>query len=89
ASIGTASGGGSMAVEPRLAEQLIRRLMPLTEAMFQQGRAPVLLCGAELRRHLKALTRRSLPTLSVLSVAEIPMRITLKSFDIVRVDQGT
>lgn len=89
ASIGAASGGGSMAVEPRLAEQLIRRLMPLTEAMFQQGRAPVLLCGAELRRHLKALTRRSLPTLSVLSVAEIPMRITLKSFDIVRVDQGT
>ncbi|KQN79863.1 flagellar biosynthesis protein FlhA [Sphingomonas sp. Leaf67] len=89
ASIGAASGGGSMAVEPRLAEQLIRRLMPLTEAMFQQGRAPVLLCGAELRRHLKALTRRSLPTLSVLSVAEIPMRITLKSFDIVRLDQGT
>lgn len=86
-SIGAAGAGASMAVEPRLAEQLIRRLMPLTEDMFRQGRAPVLLCGAELRRHLKTLTRRSLPTLSVLSVAEIPMRITLKSFDIVRLEQ--
>ncbi|MDZ7282814.1 flagellar biosynthesis protein FlhA [Sphingomonas sanguinis] len=87
ASLGAAAGGASMAVEPRLAEQLIRRLAPLTEEMFRQGRAPVLLCGAELRRHLKALTRRSLPTLSILSVAEIPMRITLKSFDIVRLEQ--
>ncbi len=86
ASIGAATAGGSMAVEPRLAEQLIRRLMPLSEAMFGQGRAPVLLCGAELRRHLKALTRRSLPTMAVLSVAEIPMRITLKSFAIVRLE---
>ncbi|QXT34436.1 flagellar biosynthesis protein FlhA [Sphingomonas sanguinis] len=87
ASLGAAAGGASMAVEPRLAEQLIRRLAPLTEEMFRQGRAPVLLCGGELRRHLKALTRRSLPTLSILSVAEIPMRITLKSFDIVRLEQ--
>lgn len=86
-SLGAAAAGASMAVEPRLAEQLIRRLAPLSEEMFRQGRAPVLLCGAELRRHLKALTRRSLPTLSILSVAEIPMRITLKSFDIVRLDQ--
>ena len=86
-SIGAAGAGASMAVEPRLAEQLIRKLAPMSEAMFRQGRAPVLLCGAELRRHLKALTRRSLPNLSILSVSEIPTRITLKSFDIVRPDQ--
>jgi flagellar biosynthesis protein FlhA len=86
ASIGAAGAGASMAVEPRLAEQLLHRLAPLTEAMFRQGRAPVLLCGAEVRRHLKTLTRRSLPSLSILSVAEIPMRITLKSFDVVRLE---
>ncbi|MEP9403192.1 flagellar biosynthesis protein FlhA [Sphingomonas sp. VNH70] len=79
-------GGGAMQFDPRLADQLIRRLMPLSEAMFRDGRAPVLLCGAELRRHLRALTRRSLPHLSILSVGEIPMRITLKSFDIVRLE---
>ncbi len=83
----TAAGAGvSMPFDPRLAEQLIRRLGPMTEEMFRQGRSPVLLCGAELRRHLRTLTRRSLPNLSILSVGEIPTRITLKSFDIVRLE---
>jgi flagellar biosynthesis protein FlhA len=86
ASIGSMAGNGSMVVEPRLAEQLIRKLAPLSDAMFSQGRAPVLLCGGELRRHLRTLTRRSVPKLSILSVSEIPMRITLKSFDVVRLE---
>ncbi len=86
ASIGANGGHGSLAVEPRLAEQIIRRLAPMSEEMFRQGRAPVLLCGAEIRRHLKNLTRRSIPKLSILSVSEIPMRVSLKSFDVVRLE---
>ncbi len=86
ASIAAASGQGGLAVEPRLAEAIIRRLSPLSEEMFRQGRAPVLLCGGEIRRHLRALTRRSLPKLSILSVSEIPMRISLRSFDVVRLE---
>ena len=93
-SIGQAGGGGAnasaaagvMLVEPRMAEQLIRKLSTMVEAMHHDGRAPVLLCGPDLRRHLKAFTRRSIPRLSVLSVNEIPMRINLRSFDIVRVE---
>ncbi|WP_233222104.1 flagellar biosynthesis protein FlhA [Allosphingosinicella deserti] len=75
-----------MLIEPRLAEQLIRRISALAEDMHSQGRTPVLLCGAEVRRHLKAFTRRSIPRLSVLSVSEIPMRINLSSFDVVRLE---
>jgi flagellar biosynthesis protein FlhA len=86
AAIGAANGQGSLAVEPRLAEAIIRRLSPMADDMFRQGRAPVLLCGAEIRRHLRGLTRRSIPKLSILSVSEIPMRISLKSFDIVRLE---
>lgn len=85
-SIGMNGGRGGMAVEPKLAEQIIRKLVPLSEEMFRQGRAPVLLCGAETRRHLRSLTRRSIPKLSILSVTEIPMRIDLKSFDVVRLE---
>lgn len=85
-SISTNGGRGGLAVEPKLAEQIIRKLVPLTEEMFRQGRAPVLLCGGETRRHLRSLTRRSIPKLSILSVAEIPMRIDLKSFDVVRLE---
>ncbi len=75
-------------VEPKLAEQLIRKLSTLAEDMHREGRSPVLLCGAEIRRHLKAFTKRSVPRLSVLSVNEIPMRINLRSFDIIRLEQG-
>lgn len=78
--------GGGLPIEPGLAERLIRRLSAMAEAMHREGRAPVLLCGGELRRHLKAFTRRSIPQLSVVSVNEIPMRINLKSFDIVKLE---
>lgn len=76
--------GQGLIMEPKLAESLMRNLISLTDAMHRAGRAPVLLCGNELRRHLKNFTRRSLPKLSVLSVAEIPTRINLTSFDVVR-----
>ena len=86
ASLNGTQQGGILPIEPRLAEQLIRRLSALAEAMHRDGRAAVLLCGSELRRPLKAFTRRSVPRLSVLSVNEIPMRINLSSYDIVRMD---
>jgi flagellar biosynthesis protein FlhA len=73
-------------VEPKTAEALMRNLIKHTEAMHREGRAPVLLCGNELRRHLRNFTRRSLPKLSVLSVGEIPARINLTSFDVVRAE---
>jgi flagellar biosynthesis protein FlhA len=81
-----AGAAGGLPIEPSLAERLIRRLSAMSEAMHKEGRAPVLLCGGELRRHLKAFTRRSIPRLSVVSVNEIPMRINLTSFDIVKLE---
>lgn len=82
-----ANGGRDMiAIEPKLAEQLLRRLAALTNDMHRQGRAPVLLCGGEIRRQMRLLTRRSIPRLSVLSVNEIPMNIDLRSFDVVKLE---
>ena len=78
--------GHGLIVEPRTAETLMRNLVNLTDAMNRQGRAPVLLCGNELRRPLRGFTKRNLPRLSILSVAEIPSRITLTSFDVVRAE---
>jgi len=83
--VGTA-GGRVADVEPRLADQLLRKLAPMSEEMFRQGRAPVLLCGGDIRRHLRTLTRRTIPKLSIVAVSEIPTRIRLKSFDVVRLD---
>ena len=80
-------GRGAFVIEPRLAEQLLRKLMPLVDQMRQQGLSPVLLCGPELRRYLKSFTRRSLPRLSVLSVNEVPATVDLASFAVVVVDE--
>jgi flagellar biosynthesis protein FlhA len=79
-------GTPGRAVDPRIADSLVRRMAPIAERMFLQGRAPVLLCGAEIRRAIRTLTARAIPRLSVLSVAEIPERLDLASFDVVKID---
>jgi flagellar biosynthesis protein FlhA len=74
------NGAGALVIEPRLAEQLILGLAPLAEKMMRDGLTPVLLCGPEVRRHLKTFTRRTLPRLAVISVNEVPHNVELKSF---------
>lgn len=81
--LGSASPRG---FDPRVADSLIRKLAPSADQMFREGRAPVLLCGAEIRRSIKALIQRAIPRLAVISVNEIPERIDLASFDVVKVD---
>ncbi len=85
-SIRRSDGRSGFVIEPKLAEQLILKLMPQANTMLQQGLAPVLLCGPEIRRHLKTFTRRTIPRLAVVSVNEVPSSIDLRSFDIVTVD---
>jgi len=82
-SIRRADVAGPFAIEPRLADFLLRRLTPLVDAMMKKGLTPVLLCGPDIRRHLKTFTRRSIPRLSIVSVNEIPNTIDIMSFGIV------
>jgi flagellar biosynthesis protein FlhA len=79
-------GRGAFVLDPRLAEQLLRKLTPLAETMMQQSLMPVLLCGPEVRRYLKTFTRRSLPRLAVLSVNEVPHNVELQSFAVLSID---
>jgi len=79
-------GNSAFVIEPKLAEQLMRKLIPMAEQMMQQSLSPVLLCGPEIRRHLRAFTRRSIPRLAIISVNEVPTTIDLKSFAIVTVE---
>ncbi len=79
-------GKGAFVIEPRLAEQLLRKLAPMADAMMRQSLSPVLLCGPDIRRHLKTFTRRNIPRLAVVSVNEVPPTIDLQSFDIVTIE---
>lgn len=83
-----AAGHNLIAADPRLAEQLLTALAPLVDRMLRQGRTPVVLCAGSIRRALVALTRRTLPQLAVISVDEVPLRMALTSFDVVRLQDA-
>jgi len=78
--IRAADAQSTLVVEPRFAEQVIARLAAQCERMMKSNLLPVLLCSPELRRHLRTLCERVMPHLRVLSVAEIPTGVDLKSF---------
>lgn len=86
-----AAGGSSnlLGVDPKLAEQLLRHLAQAVDKMIRQGRSPVLLCAGPLRRAIARLTQRTMPQLSVISVEEIPLRISLSSFEVVKFEPAT
>jgi flagellar biosynthesis protein FlhA len=69
-----------LVLEPPIIENLLKRLSQKHEEMMIQNLMPVLLCPPVLRRHIKRLTERVLPHLSVLSLNEIPNNKTVKSF---------
>lgn len=87
--VGNAGGQGLLAVDPKLADQLLRQLGPLVDKMLKSGRQPVLLCAGPLRRIMLRLVQRAVPQLSVISVDEVPLRISLTSFDVVRLDAAS
>lgn len=78
---GAAAGeGGPPGLEPKLLESFLLQLVQQAERMMKNNLLPVLLCAPELRRHLRTLSERRLPHLRVLSLAEIPQAIELKSY---------
>jgi flagellar biosynthesis protein FlhA len=78
--IRTVETQSTFVVEPKFAEQVIGRLAAQAERMMKSNLLPVLLCSPELRRHVRALSERVMPHLRVVSMAEVPNNIDLKSF---------
>lgn len=70
----------TLVLEPKFAEQMLIRLAGQVEKMMKNNVMPVLLCSPELRRHIRKLTERVMPHLSILSMAEIPTSVNLKAF---------
>lgn len=75
----------TLVLEPKFAEQLLSRLASQVERMIKNNSKPVLLCAPELRRHLRHLTERLIPQLSIVSMSEIPNTINLRAFGVVTV----
>ncbi len=75
----------ALVLEPKFAEQLLRRIAGDVERMMSTNLMPVVLCPPSIRRHLRKLTERVMPQLSVVSLSEVPGHISLKAFGMVSV----
>jgi flagellar biosynthesis protein FlhA len=75
----------TLVLEPRFAEQILRRISEEVERMSRGNLRPVLLCAPTLRRHIRRFTERLVPQLSVLSLNEISSHISLRAFGVVKV----
>jgi flagellar biosynthesis protein FlhA len=84
-SIQGSDGSNAFVLEPRLAEQFLKKLLTYAENMMRNNLTPVLLCRPEIRRHIKSFTRRAVPRLAVLAISEVPTSIDLKSFGVVSI----
>ncbi len=75
---------GQLVLDPRFSEQVLIRLAAQVEKMMRSNLMPVLVCSPDLRRFVSQLSRRMLPHLSVVSMAEIPNTLNVKSFAMVK-----
>ena len=75
----------ALVLDPRVAEQVLRKLSEETDRMARTNVRPVLLCPPSLRRHVRRFTERLVPQLSVLSLNEVPGHVSLRGFGVVKV----
>ncbi|WP_419780150.1 flagellar biosynthesis protein FlhA [Maridesulfovibrio sp.] len=71
--------GGFLALDPGSAQQLIQSINTTAENVLDTDGQPVLLCAPQLRSHLAQLMVRFLPTIPVISQAEIPASVRIMS----------
>ncbi len=83
-SLRTTDGGGYLALEPGMAQQIIRSISTAQENAVGTDGQPVLLTTPQVRPHLAQLLLRFLPTMPVISQAEIPADIKIQSLATVK-----
>jgi len=78
--------GAYLAMEPGLAQRIIKRINDAAEKALGTDGQPVLLVSPQVRPHLSQLLARFIPSLPVISQAEIPAEVKLESLANVDVD---
>jgi flagellar biosynthesis protein FlhA len=84
-SIKRTDNGSYLAMEPGLAHKIIQSINKAAEKGIVAEGQPVLLTSPAIRQHLSQLLTRFLPTMPVISQAEIPADIRLESVAMVEI----
>lgn len=74
-----AEQGGYLALEPGVAQQLIQAINQSTESAMVADGTPVLLVAPQIRNQFAQLLNRFIPTLPIISQAEIPADVKIQS----------
>ena len=73
----------ALLIDPGLTESILNEAGRKIEGMMSDRLTPVLLCSPSLRRHVKRMVDRVYPYLHVISLAEIPRSISIKSYGVI------
>jgi len=79
--------GTYLALEPSLAQRLLGKLAAWSEQFALQGQQPLVLCSSGVRGHLRRMTERFLPSLSIIAPGEIPANVKIHSLGVVALDE--
>jgi flagellar biosynthesis protein FlhA len=72
-----------LAIEPAIVQGILSEIRNGMEKFNQTGSSPVLIASPSIRRHVKKLTERFMPSLAVISHNEIPPNIKIQSLGVV------
>ncbi len=72
-----------LAIEPRIAQNILAEIRHGVEKFNQTGSTPVLIASPAIRRHVKKLTERFMPGLAVISHNEVPPNIKIQSLGVI------
>jgi flagellar biosynthesis protein FlhA len=84
ASLRAAEGMTFIAIEPETADQLSRLVLDALAQAEVNGISPVLVCSVQLRPALRRLLRNVIPTLAVLSYAELGSHLEIETIGVVQ-----
>jgi flagellar biosynthesis protein FlhA len=88
AAIQTTDHGRVIALEPAVAQKIVKRLAELIETSSARGIQPTLLCSTPIRAPLKRLMDRFIPNLAVLSYDEILAEVEIQSLGTVELSHA-
>lgn len=78
--------GNMLAIDPALAQAMVRSITSQMESAGEQGYTPVLLCSGQIRLPLKRLVERSLPTLPIMAYTEVVPKVEVEALGNVEVN---
>lgn len=82
----TTTGQGTYwSLDAGVTQRLLVGLKQAAERVVSKGQQPIVLCSPVLRRHLRKVSERILPTVPVLALSEVDGMVTIKALETVSV----